>query len=416
MQEEGRAGSGDGAASTSLVVRYETPEELLDAFERELLHGALLAPAASGWAPGTRVEVVLELGFCDARVELASEVVAPRPAPLPEVAPGIALRLLGAPDDLRSRLIEASGIYLPESDPTPPGKRIRAPRFETQNPVEIDVEGRRFIGETANLSYNGMLALVPEADFANGTSLRLRIEAEPGGASLEIDGRVANQMPCDADTRALGVQFLYELDRFDEVSRFIDGLRSLQHARSLVTVTGSLREVPLETVLETAAGSSSEGTVKLREGDETGSIAYREGLIIFAVTGLETGEQALSRMFCWKTASFEVQPEVMPTDLPPTPLPLTSAMLLASVERDELARLDLGRIGPDTVFAVETERLEALRGELDELARELVDNAALGFPVAALLDMASVSDVVVYKTITELVDAGVLRLSGDAES
>ena len=101
---------------------------------------------------------------------------------------------------------------------------------------------------------------------------------------------------------------------------------------------------------------------------------------------------------------------MLPTDLPTTPLPLTSAMLIASVERDELARLDRGRLGADTIFAVDEQRLAALDANLDELSRDLVANAALGFPVGTLLEMASASNMLVYKAITELIDAGVLRL------
>ncbi len=408
MLEDRPEAAGDGAGER-LVVRLASPDELLAAFERELLHGAVFVPTESRHAPGTRVEIVLDLSFCNARVEAEAAVVAPRPAPLADLAPGLSLRIEGSPADLRRRLIEASNIYLPEPDPTPPGKQIRPPRFETVTPVEIEVEGERLVGETANVSYNGMLLLVDGPGFANGTRLGLRFEFE--GRALELHGRVANQMPCDSGARALGVHFLYDLERFEEVSQFVDSLRSVQHARSLVTVSGSLRDVPLETVLETAAGTSTDGTVVLRRGDEEGSIAYREGEIVFAVTGLETGEQALSRMFCWTDAQFEVRPELVPTDMPATPLPLTSAMLLASVDRDELARLDLGRLGPDAVFSVDEQRLQALSANLDELSREIVANAALGFPVAALLDMASVSDVAVYKAITELIDAGVMRLS-----
>lgn len=411
MREDRPAGSGDGTQCERLVVRYNTPEELLDAFERELLHGAVFVPTSGAYPPDTRVGVALDLAFCGARIELESEVVAPRPAALAELAPGISLRISGAPADLRRRLIEATGIHLPEPDGTPPGKTIRAPRFDASTPVEIEVEGRRYVGETANVSYNGMLALVSGADFANGTSLRLRIEPPGEGAALELQGRVANQMPCDSGARAFGVQFLYDLDRFEEVSHFVDAVRSLHHARSLVTVSGSLRDAPLETVLETAVGASTEGTVVLHRGNEEGRIAYRDGEIVSAVTGLEMGERALSRMFCWTEAQFEIQPQALPIDLPTTPLPLTSAMLLASVERDELARLDLGRLGPDTLFAVDEPRLAALGADLDKLSRDLVANAALGFPVGTLLEMASASDVLVYKAITELIDAGVLRLA-----
>jgi Tfp pilus assembly protein PilZ len=410
VQQDRLDGMGDGAPPVRLGVGFESPRALLDAFERELIHGAVFVPTPEDLAPGTRVVVVFDLVFCREAIEVESEVVAPRPAQLAELTPGVSLRLTGAPAVLRRRLVEATGLYLPEPDPTPPGKTIRAPRFDAVSLVEIKVEGRRLIGETANLSYNGMLALISGADFANGTSLRLRIEPAGDGAALELGGRVANQMPCDAGVRALGVQFIYELDRFDEVSQFVDALRSLHHARSLAAVSGSLRKVPLETVLETSAGASSEGTVILRHGDEHGSIAYRDGEIVSAVAGLETGERALARMFCWTEAEFELKPDVTPSEVPMAPLALTSAMLLASVERDELARLDLGRLGPDTILSVDERRLAALDASLDDLSKELVANAAMGFPVATLLDMASASDARVYKLIIDLVDAGVLCL------
>ena len=248
IQEDGTAGAGHGQP-LRLAVCYDTPAALLDAFERELIHGAVFVSTPDVHAPDTHARVVLELPFCEARIELGGQVVAPRPAPLSELAPGVSLRLDGAPAELRQRLVEASGVYLPEPDPTPPGKTIRAPRFEAIVPVEVEVDGRHFLGETANLSYNGVLALVPGADFANGTSLHLRLARSSDGAALELDGKVANQMPCDSGVRALGVQFLYELDRFEEVSRFVDTLRSLNHSRTLAIESGSLRDVPLETEL-----------------------------------------------------------------------------------------------------------------------------------------------------------------------
>jgi hypothetical protein len=399
--------AGGGAQPTRLVLRYDTPEALLGAFERELLHGAVFVPTPDDLVPGSRARVVLDLSFCGARIELESEVVG---SALWDLAPGGSLRRREAPAALRRRLVEAAGVYLPEPDPTPAGKTIRAPRFEATASVEVEVEGRRLVGETANLSYNGMLALVSGADCPNGTSLRVHIAAPGDGDVLVLEGKIANQMPCDSGARAIGVQFLYALERFEEVARFVDALRSLQHARSLVTVSGSLRNVPLETVLETSAGSASEGTLILRRGKEQGRIAYRDGEIVSAVAGLETGERALARMFCWTEAEFELQPEVLPLDVPTTPLPLTSALVLASVERDELARLELGRLGLDDIFEVDGQRLAALDAGFDEHTRELLANAALGFPVATLLDMASTSDTLVYKSITELVDAGVLRL------
>lgn len=404
------ANSDDRTQSAPLRLRYGTAAELLAAFERELLHGAVFVPTPEAESLEAEIGVVLDLAFCDTQIELRGEVVAPRPELVSERPPGVSLRLSKTPADLRRRLVDATGIDLPEPDATPAGKRTRAPRFEAVAPVEIELEGESFVGETANLSYSGMLLRVAGVSVANGASLCLRILPASDGPALELRGQVVNQMPCDTGARALGIQFLYELERYEEVSQFVDSARSLHHARSLVTVSGSLRDVPLETVLETAAGTSSLGTVVIQHGDEQGRIAYREGEIVSAVTGLEVGERALSRMFCWTEAQFEVRPDSLPSDLETTPLPLTSALLLASVERDELARLDLGHLTPDTTFEVDDQRMASLGASLDELSRELTDNAALGFPVGTLLDMASASDVLVYKALNELIDAGVLRV------
>lgn len=410
-QAEAQGRAGDRTQRTAFRVRYETAAELLEAFERELLHGALFVATSDAHAPGTAIRVTLDLAFCDRRIHVDGLVVAPRPSPLAAVAPGVSLRFTEVPDELRRRLSEASGLALPEPDPTPPGLTPRAPRFQAVAPVEIETKDRRFVGETANLSYNGMLALVSEPELANGTRLKLRIELAGEGTRLELAGTVANQTPCDHGVQALGVHFIYDLGRFNEVSQFVDTLRSLHHARSLAALAGSLRDVPLDTVLQTFAGASSAGTLVLRRGSDEGRIAYREGAILYAIAGLETGERALARMFCWTDARFQLNPDIEPLDTESTPMPLDSAMLLAAVERDELERLDLGGLGAETIFAIDEQRLGALEGSLDEVSRELVANAAIGFPLVTLVDMASASDAQVYKAISELVDAGVLRMA-----
>ncbi len=410
-RKQAEAEHGKGGRPGAFVLRYESADELLEAFERELLHGAVFVRTQETPKPGARVDLDLELSFCDARLELVAEVVSPRPKPLAELSPGVSLRITEMPEELRRRLTEASGLALPEPDPTPPGKTPRAPRFEAVAPVSIEAGGRRFVGETANISYNGMLALVSDAaELANGTRLSLRIALAGRNESLALDGTVANQAPCDDGVQALGVHFIYDLGRFNEVSRFVDTLRGLHHARALAALTGSLRDVPLDTVLQTFAGTSNAGTLVLRRGGDEGRIAFRDGAILHATAGLESGERALARMFCWSDARFSLTPDVELLAEPPTPMPLDSAMLLASVERDELARLDLGDLGPDTIFAVDEQRLAGVTDSLDEVSRELIENAALGFPLVTLVDMASASDVQVYKAISELVDAGVLRL------
>jgi hypothetical protein len=220
-------------------------------------------------------------------------------------------------------------------------------------------------------------------------------------------------MRCDNGVMALGVQFVYELDRADEVAKFIDGLRSFQHARSLATLSGSLADTPLETVLETFVSVSESGTLCLQRGDERGKIAYQQGEIVYVTMGLLSGTKALDRIFTWEDAVFDFRPEVDPMDGIRERLPLEPAVLAAVVARDELGQLDLTGMDPDWTFSVDAERLAAVASTLDEVGLEIAENARLGFPLCAMLDMLSCSDARIYKTVTELIESGVLRIEQD---
>jgi hypothetical protein len=238
--------------------------------------------------------------------------------------------------------------------------------------------------------------------------VRVHLTQPRTSASVTFDGRVANQTRCDHGVMALGIQFQYALDRVDEVTRFIDDLRSFHHAKTLAGVAGSLGVTRLEDVLETFSRISSAGTLAIRCGDEEGRIGYEEGQILYARTGLVSGAKALGRMFAWRGARFEFQPGIEPLDPESTVMPLQSAVLAAALERDEIDRLDLGSLGSDDVFGVDEERLAQLEGDLDALQQELAENAAMGFPLGAILDILQQGDAAVYKAIVDLVESGVL--------
>jgi hypothetical protein len=212
---------------------------------------------------------------------------------------------------------------------------------------------------------------------------------------------------------AVGVRFVYELDRADEIARFVDGLRSFHHARSLATVSGSIADTPLESVLETFASVSDSGTLRLTRGDECGKIAYRNGEIFYVTMGLLSGTKALDRLFTWSDAQFEFRPEMEPMDGVRGRLPLAPAVLAAVVARDELAQLDLSGFDSNATFEVDRERLAAVASTLDEIGREIAENARMGFPLGAILDMLACSDARIYKTVSELIEAGVLNIARD---
>jgi Tfp pilus assembly protein PilZ len=414
-------GGGPGASGecpggvVNLTVHYLTREEFQQAFARELFGGAVFVLTLDRLPAGQRVRVRFDLLFCETRFELDGEVVASLPAPVASagVAPGVSVQFHEPPAGLRERIERESGIQLGEA-PARHAQFPRAePRFPARAPILLEIQGRRLSAEMGDVSYNGMLALLPALDLDDAKKLRVAIEHPGSGQRIEIDCRIANQTRCDDGVMALGLQFDYELDRVNEVARFIDELRSFHHARALATVSGSIADTPLETVLETFAGISNSGTLRLTRGDERGKIVYQEGEILYVTIGLLSGTKALDRLFTWHDAQFEFRPEVESMDGVAGRLPLAPAVLSAVVARDELEHLDLSHFDPNATFTVDANRLEAVASTLDKISCEIAEHARMGFPLGAMLDMLASSDARIYKTITELIEAGVLSVERD---
>ena len=404
-RELGRDGDG------RLFVAFASSGELCDAFEHELAHGALFVPTMAALPAGRQVKVTLLFKFCDSQLDLEGEVVTALPPEITRAGatPGLSVQVAESLGDLRGRIETRTGVSLPHPESASHHENRCQPRFPARSAVEFAVAGRKFAAETVDVSYNGMLALLSGVDLEEGTDVSIRINHPGSGEQLSIDGRIANQTPCDHGVMAVGVQFMYDLSRVDEVAAFVDDLRGFHHACSLATVTGSVSDVPLETMLQTFSACASAGTLRLIRGDDRGKLVYQEDEILYVSTGLASGAKALGRMFAWTEAQFEFEPRGELVDGDETRLPLLSAILSAAVERDELARLDLGNLDPDATFSIDAERLSAVRSTLDDLGRELVENAAMGFPLGALVDILAASDVRIYKVVAELIAGGVLQ-------
>jgi Tfp pilus assembly protein PilZ len=419
QREKGRESLGEpGAAPEGIIdlsVSYPARDEFEAAFARELLGGAVFVPTLDQWPAGQRVRVTFDLLFCETRFELEGEVVASLPAPIASAgaAPGVSVQFYEPPAELREHIERASEIRLRDAPPLNSEFPRAEPRYAAQAPALLEIRGRRLSAQTADVSYNGMLALLPDVDLGDVTDLRVAIEHPRSGERIELDCRIANQTRCDDGVMVLGLQFVYDLERVDEVARFVDDLRGFHHARALATVTGSLVDTELETVLETFAGISNSGTLRLSRGDEQGKIAYQEGEILYVTVGLLSGPKALDRLFTWDDAQFEFRPEVEPMDGVRGLLPLTPAVLAAVVARDELAQLDLSGFDSNATFAMDSERLAAIESTLDDIGREIAECARMGFPLGAMLDMLACSDARIYKTVGELTEAGVLRIKRD---
>jgi Tfp pilus assembly protein PilZ len=418
-REKGGEGLGEPGAGPAgvvdLSVDYPARDEFEAAFAREIFGGAVFVPTLDRLPAGQRVRVTFDLLFCKTRFELDGEVVASLPASIASagVAPGVSVQFCEPPAELRAHIERASEIRLRDASSLNAEFPRAEPRYATQAPALLEIRGRRLSAQTADVSYNGMLALLPGVDLGDVTDLCVAIEHPGSGERIELDCRIANQTPCDDGMMVLGLQFVYDLERVDEVARFVDDLRGFHHARALATVSGSLVDTRLETVLETFAGVSNSGTLRLSRGDEQGKIVYQEGEILYVTMGLLSGAKALDRLFTWDDAQFEFRSEVEPMDGVRGLLPLTPAVLAAVVARDELAQLDLSGFDSNATFAVDRERLAAVASTLDEIGREIAECARMGFPLGAMLDMLACSDARIYKTVGELTEAGVLRIKRD---
>jgi hypothetical protein len=353
------------------------------------------------------------LAFCGSEIEFDGDVAAVVPAAMAEagVAAGAAIQLLPPGDELRRRLEAATGLSLPPVEALDPDARRRAARFPARTEALLEVAQRAFPAQTLDVSYNGMLVLLAGLDLSVGTELVATLIHPKTAEEIRVEARVMNRTPCDHGTMAVGVQFLYAMDRVDDVMAFIDDLQGFHHARTLATVTGSVKETPLEVVLETFSALASAGTLELRRGEDEGRIAYADGQIVYATTGLVSGTKALGRMFTWTDARFEFQPRVQAIDTAQERLPLESALFSAAVQRDDFALLSVGGLSVDTSFEIDEARCALAKPDLDPLELALADNAGAGFPLGALLDILPSSDVDIYKALCRLLGDGVLAVA-----
>ena len=414
MSREHPGGGAMSQLSNSMAVvelGFETEQEFLDEYARNLAYGAVFVPDEVAHAPDDRVCVRLRFHFCDSQIELggAVVVVVTRAMTTVDAIPGVSLQLDPAGEPLQSLLEEASGLSLPSlEDLSPPHTRSEA-RVPARVGAELEVLNCSFRAETVDVSYNGMLVLVSGVDL----SLRMLVRAtliHPSGESLSVEARVMNRTRCDHGVTAFGVQFVYAIDRADEVATFVDSLGSFHHARQLGAISGSVVDTPLEGVLETFSALTNAGTLRLESKNREGRIVYRDGQIVLATTGLVSGTKALGRMFSWTDARFDFEQHPEDCSGQGDALPLDSLIVTAALERDELAHLDLARLPADIVMALDEERYLLVKDGLSALQMELVENAAMGFPLGAILDIVPTSDAEIYKAISELANAGILSI------
>ena len=76
-------------------------------------------------------------------------------------------------------------------------------------------------------------------------------------------------------------------------------------------LTGSLTQLPLADILTMLCAGGQSGRLELAEGSEHGEVFLRGGMVVHAITGVRSGEAAISEILRWKSGAFRFQPQVM---------------------------------------------------------------------------------------------------------
>jgi len=399
-----------GGASLSL--RFEDEAKFLEAFEENLVSGAAFIATRAPFAPRQSVELVFDLAFCGAQVSVPAEIVAVVEPPLAEIAdsePGVSLRFREGGADLKTRLEGATGLDLTRTSAGAGLERRSRDRTRSDSDIRIMTDDDDFAGTTANISYTGVLALLPMTSIPVGTDVRVQLSNPMVELDIPVDGRIVHSRRCDAGMIAHGIQLQYPAERIEEVMAFIEFLQSFDQARRLAVVSGPIESGGLGSVLELFSHTAPAGTLVLTNGDDQGKIVFSENYILRCTAGMVTGIKALARLFLWSGGRFEFHHDIQLAGAPEDPHLLETAMMMASVQVDELHRIGLETFRSDESFSLERIPGANERQKLSDVERETLDYVADGFNVEAISDMIDASDADIRNALVTLIDARTLR-------
>lgn len=400
----------------------------LDAFRREfhenLLKGGIFVPTEQPVELRSRVEVGIDLQFCQKHIVLEGEVVhclSPEMASAGAV-PGVAVQVDKPIKELRdvfARLVgdiaEPAESAQPEpSQPKPQKERRGAARATARVLAQVrNLEGHQLEGMTRDLSTSGLQFSVTGEPLPIGERVIVVLTNPNSRESLEIPSQVMRHVEGDAgDVAALGIHFSPDEDCREQTRRFLRRLRNDEHTRRLGGISGDIEELGLANLLRSFASFTQEGTVTLINGSQEGYIAFRHGALVATSIGRVAGTKALARMLCWETGRFEFHARV-DANLERAPeIRLEAALMDAMREIDKIRNAARTLFRPDAKFAQAQEVTGQSGCNLSKLESAILDLVSVGANVRKIMDVVPESDSRVQETLSSLVDLGILLPSG----
>jgi Tfp pilus assembly protein PilZ len=397
----------------TLRVAFATAEDFRREFEANLARGGLFVPTDQPAELREEVLVELDLAFRGSRVQIPAEVVAVVPPELASAGgiPGVALQLLTPAAELAERFEPILGA-LPPPKPATSAKPARPERRRARRQA-ARVVGRLSSADaslavrTRDLSHAGVLVtLEGVAPTPVGDCVQLALVHPITGQALEVEGTVVRHLEDEGGVLALAVAFSTREAARPEVQRFVDDLQSASHARGLAGIRGDIAEVGLASLVQSFAAASREGTLSLSQGSDAGCIAFSAGELVGARLGAVTGLKALARMLAWTRGEFEFHAQVQDADRDGEPFPLEAALLDATRQLDERARLEPLPLRRSDRFALGD--LRKADG-LEKTEEAVLDLAGAGFTLRAMLDVIPDEDHLVLRAVLGLLERELLK-------
>jgi Tfp pilus assembly protein PilZ len=388
-----------------LRVTYGTREDLRQQFETQIALGGMFIPTVTNLEFRESVRVVFDLEFCNDRVELEAEVVS---VVEPELAgrgqePGVAIQFSDAPEVVKKQLAPFIGV---DQEPD----RRRAPRRIARVRAVIEsADHGHLTGRTRDLSHSGVLISIDGPPVAVGRAVKVTFDHPTFDERLDVPAQVVRHLDVEGTVTALACEFDIAAEREKEIIAFIDDVQTSEHARRLRGVTGAIGELGIINVIQVFGGCTRSGTLTVIRGYEEGRVVFEDGHLRETRLGPVSGMKALTRIVGWREGNFEFHARVESGWEDAQPCVLDAALLEATRQHDELARLDRAEFPSGGRLRVDRKKLDAERAGLSKLEDSVVELAGAGMTLRQILDVIPESDVEIHKALITVADLGLVE-------
>ncbi len=393
-------------------MRFATLAGFQEEFRRNIANGGVFLQTDIDLQLRERVEIELDLLFCDERILLEGEVatrIALEALPRGGV-PGVAVRLLEPAPSLRRRLGRI--VRLPQQpclQPVPdrPVDKREDTRQRARIRVRVAAGERETEGSTENVSRSGALLSLDGPALPVGSSVRLSLVHPRSDEEIEIVGTVAR---LGEGPNSLAIRF-DSVDTASTASRFIASLQSAERSPADDLIRGPFQGLGLPNLVQMFSSCADAGSLRVRHGSEEAVIAFQGGTLCHAELGKVSGIKVLARIFSWHEGTFEFDTRVEQSEAAGDPIPIYGVVMEALQQVDELARLDTSAFPLGARLEVEATNLPTDPDAIGKLERSVVDIVWQGDTcVRSVLDELKEPDSEIFSALEALRECGALRV------